>query len=119
MGVFAGDRSLHMLCRSSRFLLLCALLAQSCCALQLVNGLHSVISTSPERMPRAAHARAQFGGNEEQQGLTRDAEPDEYFSTNMDKMSDSEKLKSPVVIGGVAIIVLPFVVGMIALFASQ
>ena len=34
-------------------------------------------------------------------------------------MTDAEKLKSPVVIGGVAILVLPFVVGMIALYASK
>lgn len=34
-------------------------------------------------------------------------------------MSDAEKLKSPVVIGGVAILVLPFFIGMIALYASK
>ena len=43
----------------------------------------------------------QFGGGKpERDGLTRDSEPDEFFATNMDDMSDEEKLKSPVVIGG-------------------
>ena len=49
---------------------------------------------------RALRATMQFGGKPEREGLTRDNEPDEFFSTNMDDMSDEEKLKSPVVIGG-------------------
>ena len=36
-----------------------------------------------------------------------------------DDMSDEEKLKSPVVIGGVALIVAPFIVGCIALLAGR
>ena len=46
--------------------------------------------------------------------LTRDSEPEEFFSTNMDSMSDAEKLKNPVVIGGVAILVPFFLVGLVA-----
>ena len=34
-------------------------------------------------------------------------------------LSDTEKLKSPVVIGGVALIVFPFIVGAIALLAGR
>ena len=34
-------------------------------------------------------------------------------------LSDQEKLKSPVVIGGVALIVFPFIVGAIALLAGR
>ena len=47
-------------------------------------------------------ARMQFGGKPEREGLTRDNEPEEFFATNMDDMSDEEKLKSPVVLGGAA-----------------
>ena len=36
-----------------------------------------------------------------------------------DDMSDMEKLKSPVVIGGVAILVLPFLIGMVVLYAGK
>ena len=38
----------------------------------------------------------QFKGPDKPGGLTRDNEPEEFFSTNMDDMSDEEKLKSPV-----------------------
>ena len=51
--------------------------------------------------------------------LTRDSEPDEFFSTNMDSMSDADKLKNPVVIGGVAILVLPFIVGLVVLATGK
>ena len=51
--------------------------------------------------------------------LTRDSEPEEFFSTNMDSMSDAEKLKNPVVIGGVAILVLPFIVGLVVLATGK
>ena len=55
---------------------------------------------SPALRSRAPAATMQFGGKPEREGLTRDTEPDEFFATNMDDMSDEEKLKSPVVIGG-------------------
>lgn len=59
-----------------------------------------------------------FGmGDEEPKKLTRDNEPDQYFSTNLDKMSDQEKL--PIAIGGFLFISLPFVAGLIALYASK
>lgn len=63
----------------------------------------------------------QFGQkpDTEPKGLTRDNEPEQFFATNMDDMSDEEKLKSPVVIGGVALIVAPFIVGCIALLAGR
>lgn len=51
--------------------------------------------------------------------LTRDSEPEEFFSTNMDSMSDADKLKNPVVIGGVAILVLPFIVGLVVLATGK
>ena len=49
--------------------------------------------------------------------LTRENEPDEYFATDMDKMTDAEKI--PVAIGGFLFISLPFVAGLIALYASK
>jgi len=75
----------------------------------------------PGPLPRASLPLCQFGGppDTEPRGLTRDNEPENFFSTNMDDMSDAEKLKSPVIIGGVALIVAPFLVGCIALFASK
>ena len=58
----------------------------------------------------------QFGGNKnEPKGLTRDAEPDQFFKTNMDDMSDAEKIKSPVVLGGLLLLIGPFIIGAIAL----
>lgn len=39
------------------------------------------------------------------------------FFRNTDKMTDAEKI--PIAIAGVAFITLPFVAGLIALFASQ
>ena len=56
-----------------------------------------------------------FGGSEKPEGLTRDNEPEEFFKTNMDDMTDAEKIKSPVVIGGLALLIAPFIVGAIAL----
>ena len=55
--------------------------------------------------------------DEEVKKLTRENEPEEYFATDMDKMSDAEKL--PIAIGGLLFVSLPFVAGMIALYASK
>ena len=99
---------------SKKSLSLLFVLLVTCSALQLAPGGIATRAGAP----RCARARAQFG-KPERDGLTRDNEPDEFFSTNMDSMSDEEKFKSPVVIGGVAIIVVPFIVGMIALYAAQ
>ena len=56
-------------------------------------------------------------GEPEREKLTRDTEPDEFFSTNTDKMSDSEKL--PIAIAGLVGISLPFILGLIALYAAK
>lgn len=58
-----------------------------------------------------------MGGDEDTKPLTRENEPEEYFSTNMDKMSDEEKL--PIALAGLAFISLPFIAGLIALYASK
>eukprot|EP01082_Thalassiosira_pseudonana_P009314 g8341.t1 g8341 contig29:297136-297456(+) len=58
-----------------------------------------------------------LGGEPERKALTRDSEPDEFFSTNTDKMSDEEKL--PIAIAGLVFISLPFVAGLIALYAAK
>ena len=62
---------------------------------------------------RAGVAPAMQFGKPEREGLARN-EPG-TFSTNMDDMTDEEKLKSPVVIGGLIILIAPFLVGAIAL----
>jgi hypothetical protein len=58
-----------------------------------------------------------MGDGDEPKTLTRENEPEEYFSTNLDKMSDADKI--PIAIGGFLFISLPFVAGMIALYASK
>mmetsp|Transcript_37748 Transcript_37748/g.43113 ORF Transcript_37748/g.43113 Transcript_37748/m.43113 type:complete len:103 (-) Transcript_37748:305-613(-) len=54
---------------------------------------------------------------EERQGITRDNEPEEFFSTNTDKMSDEEKI--PIALMGLAGISLPFILGLIALYYAK
>ena len=67
---------------------------------------------------KVAPVKMGFGmGDEPPKKLTRDSEPDEFFATNMDKMSDEEKI--PVAIAGLAFISLPFIAGLIALYASK
>lgn len=58
-----------------------------------------------------------LGGDDEPQGLTRDNEPEDFFQTNTDKMTDAEKL--PIALAGLAFVSLPFLAGMIALYASK
>eukprot|EP00531_Pseudo-nitzschia_arenysensis_P003178 CAMPEP_0116149062 /NCGR_PEP_ID=MMETSP0329-20121206/18721_1 /TAXON_ID=697910 /ORGANISM="Pseudo-nitzschia arenysensis, Strain B593" /LENGTH=105 /DNA_ID=CAMNT_0003645299 /DNA_START=60 /DNA_END=377 /DNA_ORIENTATION=- len=58
-----------------------------------------------------------FDGEQERQALTRESEPEEFFSTNTDKMSDEEKI--PIALAGLAGISLPFIAGLIALYAAQ
>jgi len=60
-----------------------------------------------------------FGGGEDDNftPLTRENEPDEYFSSKMDEMSDGEKL--PIALGGLAFISLPFLAGLVALYSSK
>mmetsp|Transcript_29487 Transcript_29487/g.50197 ORF Transcript_29487/g.50197 Transcript_29487/m.50197 type:complete len:103 (-) Transcript_29487:354-662(-) len=78
--------------------------------------VHSVSSTSSSS--RAAPLNMVFGGDgEEPKKLTRENEPDEFFSTNTDKMSDEEKI--PIAIAGLVGISLPFIAGLIALYAAK
>merc|ERR1711892_396136 len=78
------------------------------------------VGASPLRGPAAP--RCQFGQKKpdtEQKGISRDSEPEEFFASDWDDLSDAEKLKSPVVIGGIALIVGPFLIGAIALAAGR
>jgi hypothetical protein len=59
----------------------------------------------------------QLGGEPERKKLTRDSEPDDYFVTNTDKMSDEEKI--PIAIMGLVGISAPFILGLIALYAAK
>ena len=56
-------------------------------------------------------------GEPERKALTRESETDEFFSTNTDKMSDEDKI--PIVIMGLVGISLPFIAGLIALYAAK
>ena len=56
-------------------------------------------------------------GEPERKALTRESEPDEFFSTNTDKMSDEDKI--PIAIAGLVGISLPFIAGLIALYAAK
>ena len=58
-----------------------------------------------------------LGIDPEREGITRENEPDEFFSTNTDKMSDEQKL--PIALAGIAGISLPFILGLIALYAAK
>mmetsp|Transcript_5670 Transcript_5670/g.7093 ORF Transcript_5670/g.7093 Transcript_5670/m.7093 type:complete len:116 (-) Transcript_5670:264-611(-) len=58
-----------------------------------------------------------LGDGDEPKKLTRENEPEEYFATNLDKLSDEEKL--PIALAGLAGISLPFIAGLIALYASK
>jgi len=45
-------------------------------------------------------------------GLRAEDEPDDAFISTWEKKPDSEKIKSPVIIGGLVVLVLPFLVGI-------
>ena len=82
--------------------------------------VHSALSSpSGAAARRPATNLYQFGeeDNRERKGLTRDSEPEEFFSTNTDKMSDSEKI--PIAIAGLVGISLPFIAGLIALYSAK
>jgi hypothetical protein len=58
-----------------------------------------------------------LGIDPERKRLTRENEPDDYFVTNTDKMSDQEKI--PIAIAGLVGISLPFILGLIALYSAK
>ena len=58
-----------------------------------------------------------LGIDPERKRLTRENEPDEYFVTNTDKMTDQEKI--PIAIAGLVGISLPFILGLIALYSAK
>lgn len=55
--------------------------------------------------------------DEDVKPLTRDNEPDEFFSSKMDNLEGSEAVN--VALMGLAGISLPFIAGMIALYAAS
>ena len=59
-----------------------------------------------------------FGEDEEGPApITRDSEPEEYFSSGMDKKTDKEKL--PYALAALGAISLPFIFGLVFLYASR
>ena len=77
--------------------------------------IHSISTTASKQ--RVSPLNMGFGGEPERKALTRDTEPEEFFTTNTDKMSDEEKL--PIALMGLAGISLPFIAGLIALYSSK
>ena len=82
----------------------------------------SAFAPQPSQLSRTTNTLSttqiyQLGGEPERKKLTRDSEPDEFFSTNTDKMSDEEKI--PIAIAGLVGISLPFIAGLIALYAAK
>ena len=88
----------------------------------------TVAAFSPGSMTRRVAVRSSsssssplnmgFGAPDpDQKRMTRENEPDEYFVTNTDKMSDEEKI--PIAIMGLVGISLPFILGLIALYAAK
>merc|ERR1711966_25786 len=113
MGFCQTNLSASAAMRTATALLLLVSAAPACLALQIAPRITSLRASHL----RAPSPRCQFGKkpDTEPRGLTRDNEPEEFFKTNMDDMTDEEKLKSPTVIIGLAILVLPFFAGIIAL----
>lgn len=77
----------------------------------------SQLITSARTTPSTTTQIYQLGGEQERKKLTRDSEPDDYFVTNTDKMSDEEKI--PIAIMGLVGISAPFILGLIALYAAK
>merc|ERR1719152_326521 len=93
------------------------LLLAACCSGLLVQAPRAAMSPHRAMASRLGlPPTMQFGGpSSEPKGLSRDDEPEEFFKTNMDDMTDAEKIRSPVVIGGLALLIGPFIIGAIAL----
>jgi len=77
----------------------------------------SQLITSSRTTPSTTTQIYQLGGEQERKKLTRDSEPDDYFVTNTDKMTDEEKI--PIAIMGLVGISAPFILGLIALYAAK
>ncbi|GKY92653.1 hypothetical protein MPSEU_000235400 [Mayamaea pseudoterrestris] len=92
------------------------LLACLCAATAFTSPKLPVIATR-SRVSQTTPPLFGFLGDKERDGLTRDSEPDQFFSTNTDKMTDAEKL--PIALAGIAFITVPFIAGLIALYASK
>jgi hypothetical protein len=98
---------------SSLFLLLAVIIATA-----------SAFAPQPSQLLQSRSRRSpyktqiyQLGGEQERKKLTRDDEPEDYFRTNTDKMTDEEKF--PIAIAGLVGISLPFIIGLIALYAAK
>jgi hypothetical protein len=77
-----------------------------------------VRSSTSSSSPPATPLNMGFGAPDpDQKRITRENEPDDFFSTNTDKMTDEEKL--PIAIAGLVGISLPFIAGLIALYAAK
>ena len=78
---------------------------------------HSVTRASSPAVRTSVIMKEGLGIDPERKRLTRENEPDEYFVTNTDKMTDQEKI--PIAIAGLVGISLPFILGLIALYSAK
>lgn len=93
------------------FTLLAALLVVAACS--------AFVPHAPSRTVAFSKTKVFMFGEDgpERKSLTRDNEPDEFFSSDMDEMSDAEKL--PIALAGLAFVSLPFIAGLIALYSAK
>ncbi|KAL9186682.1 hypothetical protein ACHAXT_005920 [Thalassiosira profunda] len=96
-----------------------AVLAFAAVATAFAPGASRARSVASTSAPRASSPlnMGLLSGDDAPEKLTRENEPDEFFSTNTDKMSDQEKI--PIAIAGLVGISLPFIAGLIALYAAK
>lgn len=92
------------------------LVATSCWVATLAFTPNPYISTFKVESSRGVTHLNVFD-EKERKALTRDSEPEDYFQTNTDKMSDEEKI--PIAVAGLVGISLPFILGLIALYAAK
>jgi len=99
-------------------LLLFAIIAMATAFTPTTN--HAVLQNNKQSNTNYARTTTSLNidmGEPERKALTRESEPDEFFSTNTDKMSDEDKI--PIAVAGLVGISLPFIAGLIALYAAK
>merc|ERR1712232_689254 len=108
-----------VMCRTSQLLSFCILV------LTLSSALSFSVSTPKHTISRktietfhGSKTRVMMGfrlGDDDNiPKLTRENEPEDFFATNLDKLSDKEKI--PIAVAGFLGISLPFVAGLIFLY---
>ena len=92
-----------------------ALAAMATAFAPIPSHIHSLSTKQNRVVPSALNMG--FGMDPDKKRLTRENEPEDFFSTNTDKMTDQEKI--PIAIAGLVFISLPFIAGLIALYSAK